>query len=173
MILERGIPGPEDVVRRLHASLQRRFWYFFLDLLVLMPIRAIWRRVHARSLRMAHQRGKAVTVRMARRARPQDSWVSGRFTAGTTTRWRVAKEGDWVGIGPMVAERLVGTAGAGGAVVFSLRDGAEVSVNALHARLVRTALGGSAEAGGITEAAGIAGIAGGTDSGGNAAAVLE
>jgi len=155
MIQERGIPGPGDLIRRLQASLKRRFWYLVVDLLVLMPIRAVWRRVHARSLRMAHQRGKAVTVRMSRRARPQDSWTSGRFTADATTRWRVAREGDWVPVGPVAAERLVGTARAG-AVIFSLRDGSEVSVNALHARLVRTALGGTAKVGGIAKGVEIA-----------------
>lgn len=160
MIKDPGIPGPDEVVRQLRRSVSRRFSFFLVDALVVAPLYAGAVILRAKHLEKAHLRGRTVTVRMARRARPQDSWMSGRFTAGAAARWRVAKEGEWVPVAGVAAERPVGNSrGRGGVVIFTLRDGAEVSVNAIHARLVRTAL---TEAAGLTGPAGSA-VAAGTD----------
>lgn len=91
-------------------------------------------------------------VRMARRARPEDVWASGKLAAAGSAasagsaRWRTLCGCEWFPLAERVADRLVGDARRG-AVVFSLSDGTEVSVNAAYARVARAALAAGPGAG--------------------------
>jgi hypothetical protein len=115
--------------------------------LIVWPVRSVARRVRARLLEASYRRGRPVTVRMARRVRPQDTWTSGRFAAAAgSARWRTLCGGEWFALSAPVADRLVGDARRG-ATVFSLRDGAQVSVSAVYADVVRAALGAAPGAG--------------------------